>query len=332
MREQAMQGQEEIDPEVTEFVDGPEESREDASHPAEDGRRAETPGEQEAGANFGAGTEEQRKEAKRRRDLDNSGADIRGIHRKPTRLSRAEKRRIEEEERESLDKAMRASREYPAPKRKNANEDLDAEEKFGRFERSRTVSLDTDAATADMAVEAQMQDLDSMEIVYRKIIAATILGVDITEVYSPERVAEVARRYGLVAGSSMDLTTGFDFTKESDRQLAWKRVKEETPFVLIGSPPRTYFSMLQELNIATNKHKPGWMQNFEAQREKAKQHVNFCCSVYRHQIDQGRHFVHEHPWSARSWALPSIQQMLNHPSVQLTQTHMCRFVMETHIE
>ena len=130
----------------------------------------------------------------------------------------------------------------------------------------------------------------------------------------------------------MDLATGFVFTKESDRQLAWRRVKEEAPFVLIGSPPCTYFSMLQELNIATNKHKLGWMQNFETEREKAKQHVNFCCSLYRYQIDQGRRFVHEHPWSARSWALPSIQQLLNHPSVQLTQTHMCRFLMETHID
>ena len=64
----------------------------------------------------------------------------------------------------------------------------------------------------------------------------------------------------------MDLTTGVDFTKESDRQFAWKTVKEEAPFVLIGSLPCTYFSMLQELNIATNKHKPGWMQNFERQR------------------------------------------------------------------
>ena len=104
-----MQGQEEIDPDVTEFVDGPEESREDASHPADDGRRAEIPGEQEARANFGAGTEEQRKEAKRKRNLDDSGADIKGNHRKPSRSSKAEKRRIEEEDRESLDKAMRAS-------------------------------------------------------------------------------------------------------------------------------------------------------------------------------------------------------------------------------
>ena len=134
MGEQAMEEQGEIAPDVTEFVDGPEESREDASHPADDGRHAETPGEQEVRANFGAGTEDQRrKEAKRRRDLDESGADIRGQHRKPTRQSKAEKRRIEEEDRASLDKAMRASKDSPAPKRKHGNEDLDEEEKFGRF-------------------------------------------------------------------------------------------------------------------------------------------------------------------------------------------------------
>ena len=84
-------------------------------------------------------------------------------------------------------------------------------------------SDDNDDAVATAVFEAEMYDLDSMELVDRKIIAATIFGVDITEVYSPERVAKVAKRYGLIAGSSMDLTTGFDFTKEADRQLAWKR-------------------------------------------------------------------------------------------------------------
>ena len=43
--------------------------------------------------------------------------------------------------------------------------------------------------------------LDSMQEVDRTIMVAAILGVDITEVYSPERVAQVARRFGLVAGS-----------------------------------------------------------------------------------------------------------------------------------
>ena len=94
----------------TEFVDGPEESREDASHPADDGRQAETPGEQEVRANFGAGTEAQRKEAKRRIDLDDSGKDIKGNLRKPSRSSQAAKRRIEDEDGASLEKASKAAR------------------------------------------------------------------------------------------------------------------------------------------------------------------------------------------------------------------------------
>ena len=147
MGEQAMKEQEETAPEVTELVDGPEESREDASHPVYDGGHAETPGQQEARANFGPDAERNRKETKKRRDLDDSGADIRGNFRKPTRLSKAEKRKIEEEERDSLDKAMRASRESQATKRRNGNTDLDDEEKFGRFERSRTVSMESDVVT-----------------------------------------------------------------------------------------------------------------------------------------------------------------------------------------
>ena len=56
--------------------------------------------------------------------------------------------------------------------------------------------------------------LDSMTEIDRKILAAAILGVDITEVYSPERVAKVAQRFGLKAGSSFDLTNGWDFNIE----------------------------------------------------------------------------------------------------------------------
>ena len=70
----------------------------------------------------------------------------------------------------------------------------------------RTVTLDSDADRDAMATsdkndfQDQMQDLDGMELVDRKIIAATILGVDITEVYSLLSVAKVAKRFGMVAG------------------------------------------------------------------------------------------------------------------------------------
>ena len=89
--------------------------------------------------------------------------------------------------------------------------------------------------------------------------------------------------------------------------------------------------MLQELNVAVHGHKPEWMQKFDEEVRKAKIHVEFCCSLYREQLRQGRHFLHEHPWSARSWGLPCVQEILNHPSVEIVQGHMCRFRMTTHI-
>ena len=87
-----------------------------------------------------------------------------------------------------MEKAWRASRESPAPKRKNDNEDLEEDEIFRRFERSRTATPDSDIDRDAMATsdrndfEDQMQDLDGMELVDRNVIAATIIGVDITEV------------------------------------------------------------------------------------------------------------------------------------------------------
>ena len=48
-----------------------------------------------------------------------------------------------------------------------------------------------------------------LDYIDRKIIAAAILGVDVSEIYSPERVAKVCKAFGLEPGSSMDLTNGW---------------------------------------------------------------------------------------------------------------------------
>ena len=141
-----------------------------------------------------------------------------------------------------------SSRGSPS-KRKGENNDLmdQCEAVFGSRSQSRmrprspTESMATDDPAAeldfddeDAAIDAQML---SMNLVDRKIIAATLLGVDITEVYSPERLAQVVKRYGLTAGSSMDLTNGWDFNQESHKKAAWRQIAEESPYLLIGSPP-----------------------------------------------------------------------------------------------
>ena len=114
-----------------------------------------------------------------------------------------------------------------------------------------------------------------------------IMGVDITEVFSPERVAQVAKRFGLTSGSSMELTNGWDFNRDDHKRKAWAKIKEEAPVLLIGSPPCRYFSVLQELNKAVHGDKPGWMENFEVEKAKAVKHIEFCCALYRYQIQQG---------------------------------------------
>ena len=161
--------------------------------------------------------------------------------------------------------------------------------------------------------------MDSLIEIDRKILAAAIFGVDITEVHSPERVAKVAQRFGLKAGSSFTLTNGWDFNIEDHRRKAWTKTKEESPYLLVGPRPCTYFSMLQELNVAVHGHKPERMAKFEEEKRKAKIHGEFFCSLYREQMRQGRHLLHEYRWSAQSWGLPCVQEILDHPSVELVQ-------------
>ena len=52
-------------------------------------------------------------------------------------------------------------------------------------------------------------------------------------------------------------------------------IKEEAPYLVIGSPPFTLFSMLQELSIAQHGGDPNWMAKFRVRLEQAKTHIRF---------------------------------------------------------
>ena len=51
--------------------------------------------------------------------------------------------------------------------------------------------------------------------------------VDVTEVYSPERVAKVANNMGLVGGVSMDLQIGWDFNVRAHRSMVRENIKKQ---------------------------------------------------------------------------------------------------------
>ena len=163
-------------------------------------------------------------------------------------------------------------------KRRGEPDDMeDDDHKQRRFDDDQAMSIPGSPDDQPEFKHQKIDDdmLDSMDEVDRKILAASILGVDITEVYSPERIAKVARKFGLQAGSFFDLTNGWDFNVEEHRRKAWVKIKEESPYLLIGSPPCTYFSMLQELNVAVHGHKPEWIEKFGG----GKAESDYSCSI-----------------------------------------------------
>jgi hypothetical protein len=158
-----------------------------------------------------------------------------------------------------------------------------------------------------------------------------LMSVDLSEMYSPERVSAVCASYGLRPGQAMDIKNGFDFDLAADRKKAWEHVMKDEPTLVIGSPPCTYFSRLQELNKHMYKDSKAWMDKFEANLERAKRHVRFCIKIYKYQKDHGRYFLHEHPWLATSWTLPEMTKLEAENDVQRVRTDMCQFGMMSRV-
>ena len=98
---------------------------------------------------------------------------------------------------------------------------------------------------------------------------------DIAEFYSPPRVAAMAVEYGLKPGFSMDLDTGWDFRRAQDRKKALEELLCTEPHVLIGSPPCTDFSVIQNIN----RERMGEVE-WQRRNIEAMDHLEFACDMY----------------------------------------------------
>ena len=130
----------------------------------------------------------------------------------------------------------------------------------------------------------------------------------------------------------MDLLNGWDFDKGEDRRRAIKVILKTRPKLPIGSPPCTSFSLLQELNKAIHANDEVWMNKFRLRLEQAKRHIRFCIKLYKLQMYLGGYWLHEHPWSAKSWEMPEMEDLLNDPRTITVRTDMCQFGMVSHIK
>ena len=106
--------------------------------------------------------------------------------------------------------------------------------------------------------------------------------------------------------------------QERVRQL----IRKTEPYCIIGSPPCTPFSPLQE--ISRSKRDPKVMAE---ELRMGKAHIKFCLELYAMQLKAKRHFIHEHPERSTAWALPEMVEFLMRPEVGAVTLHMCAFGM-----
>merc|ERR1739836_329887 len=150
--------------------------------------------------------------------------------------------------------------------------------------------------------------------------------MDVAEMYSAPSVTTTAEKMGLRDGWALDLRTNdergmpWDFTLIEMRNKAARKVMEDKPLVLIGSPPCTDWSALMNLN--RDKMDPDTV----AERKRvAKVHLDFCAKLYRIQHEAGRYFLHEHPNSATSWHEDTIKQLCRLEGVLTVTADQCRY-------
>ena len=156
----------------------------------------------------------------------------------------------------------------------------------------------------------------------------------VSEIYSPARVTKEIKEgkfHSLIPGFTFDLTNvdpsdgrAWDFSRRSKRIKARRLLREQKPYMLIGSPMCRAFSTWMALNRAKSNDKAA----VDAAYEAAKVHIEFVVSLYRDQIEGNRYFLHEHPAGASSWRLPVVEELLQVPGVQRINGDQCQYGAE----
>ena len=145
---------------------------------------------------------------------------------------------------------------------------------------------------------------------------------DFVELYNPGNFT--ANKGELTSGTVIDCKVNpqFDLTSSQVREEVSTLIEKEDPLFLIGAPPCTVFSSMQNIN---QKYNIG--DAWEVKYQQGLSHLEFAVQMYWEQIFRGRFFLHEHPATATSWGLPLVRELERHPGVQIVTGEMCRWGM-----
>ena len=187
-------------------------------------------------------------------------------------------------------------------KRKMEDEE-DQTELTARVKRDTTEKRGQDETTGGTIVDDEFSDMET-EIIQ----SLRRMSIDVIEMYSAPRVTTEAKKFGMMVVEAMDITTGWDFNKEDDKNKAMEYINKYKPKLIIGSPMCRMFSPLQRLSP--------WNPEKERRWREDRGHLKFMVSVYQHQVEHGQWFIHEHSAGA---SLKEIQKRLNLKEVDMVK-------------
>ncbi len=185
----------------------------------------------------------------------------------------------------------------------------------------------------DFISELMLQQIGSSGRSYARERRQAV-GKIVSEIYSPPRITKEIRQgkwRHLIPGFAFDFTVNdpedgkpWDFGLASKRERARKLLREQKPYMLIGSPACKAFSTWMALNAAKSKDP----QAIARAKTAAGVHMSFVISLYHEQLEGGRYFLHEHPLYASSWALPAMEELSDVPGVRRVHGDQCQFGAE----
>ncbi len=154
----------------------------------------------------------------------------------------------------------------------------------------------------------------------------------LSELYSPPRVTAAAARLknlGIAPGLALDLTTvdengvAWDFDIAERRAEARRRIDQEDPMFVIGTPMCTKFCSWQRLNDQVRPPDVVRREYYQA-----VMHLRFMAEIYHDQMRRGRYFLHEHPATATSWDEECMQEVMEAEHVDSVVGDRCMYGQE----
>lgn len=118
-------------------------------------------------------------------------------------------------------------------------------------------------------------------------------------------VTRIAIRRGLSVGQAFDLNVGIDLTNINEKNKLIRYVLTYKPEVVVMGPPCTAFSGWARYNMIHASE--AWSKSYATGYPLAI----LSAQIAKLQLDAGRHFLAENPWSSTIWYLPAWQAILH---------------------